>query len=414
VDRDDAPDMAPHPAKPEMNGAPGGDSIAIEDRSASSQNRLGAVDAASAFRQPAKPAGSFAWLGTGLRLFILLLAGGLVVVVAREWDWWVGSAVRQSTDDAYLQADLTPLAAKVPGYVRQVPVQDFQKVRAGDLLVEIVDDDYRAQLDQAQANVAAAEAAIANIDQQKLLQGTVVKEAEATIQASEADLTRYHLEAVRQQKLLAERLAGTAQLTEQAVANEKRTAATLDLNRAQRDQQREQLQVLDTQRSQAEAALKAQRAARDLAAINLGYTRIVAPVDGMVGQRQVRPGQYLSAGTLVISVVPLPNVWVIANYKETQMTRIRVGQPARVTVDAFPGAALQGHVDSWSPASGAQFSLLPPDNATGNFTKVVQRIPVKIVLDPDAAVDELLRPGMSVIVTIDTSATPSGSGAAAR
>ena len=326
----------------------------------------------------------------------------------------VGSATLQRTDDAYLQADTTPLAAKVPGYVSRVLVEDFQRVHGGNVLVEIVDDDYRAQLDQAQANVAAAEAAIANIDQQKLLQGTVIKEAEATIQASEADLTRFHLEAVRQQKLLAEKLAGTAQLTEQAVANEKRTAATLDLNRAQRDQQREQIQVLDTQRRQAEATLKAQLAARDLAAINLGYTRIVAPVDGMVGQRQVRPGQYLSAGTLVISVVPLPNVWVIANYKETQMTRIRAGQPARVTVDAFPGAALHGHVDSWSPASGAQFSLLPPDNATGNFTKVVQRIPVKIVLDPDAAVDELLRPGMSVIVTIDTSATPSGPDAGAR
>jgi membrane fusion protein (multidrug efflux system) len=414
VDRNDAPDMAPHSGRPGMQGAAGGDRVAIDDRSASPQYRVGAVDAPGAFRQPAKPARSFPGLGTGIRLFILLMAGGLVVLVAREWDWWVGSAVRQSTDDAYLQADVTPLAAKIPGYVRQVPVQDFQKIHAGDLLVEIVDDDYRAQLDQAEANVAAAEAAIANIDQQKLLQGTVIKQAEATIQASEADLTRFHLEAVRQQKLLAEKLAGTAQLTEQAVANEKRTAATLDLNRAQRDQQREQIQVLDTQRSQAEATLKAQRAARDLAAINLGYTRIVAPVDGMVGQRQVRPGQYVSAGTLVNSVVPLPNVWVIANYKETQMTRIRAGQPARVTVDAFPGAALHGHVDSWSPASGAQFSLLPPDNATGNFTKVVQRIPVKIVLDPDAAVDELLRPGMSVIVTIDTSATPSGPDAGAR
>src|SRR5262249_7191749 len=158
---------------------------------------------------------------------------------------------------------------------------------------------------------------------------------------------------------------------------------------------------LDSQRKQAQATLDAQQAARDLAQINLGYTRITAPVDGMVGERQVRPGQYVNVGTQVISVVPLPKVWVVANYKETQMTRVRVGQPASVTVDAFPGTVLHGHVDSWSPASGAQFSLLPPDNATGNFTKVVQRIPVKIVLDPDPAVDELLRPGMSVIATID-------------
>jgi len=373
----------------------------------------GLVDAPdAALHEPAPavaPRRTFPWLGTGIRFFILLLVGALIVVIAREWDWWVGSAVQQSTDDAYLQADLTPLAAKVPGYVRQVPVQDFQKVKAGELLVEIVDDDYRAELEQAQANVVAARAAIDNIAQQNLLQEDVVKQAEATVAASEADVTRYHLEAVRQQTLLAEGLAGTRQITEQAVDNEKREEATLALNHAKLEQQRQQFNVLESQRKQAHAALNALQAARDLAEINLGYTRITSPVDGMVGERQVRPGQYLSAGTQVISVVPLPNVWVVANYKETQMTHIRIGQAARVTVDAFPDAVLHGHVDSWSPASGAQFSLLPPDNATGNFTKVVQRIPVKIVLDPDRALGDLLRPGMSVIATIDTNSTPANS-----
>ena len=363
---------------------------------------------------PTKSFRIFPWLATGIRLFILLLVGGLVVLVAYEWDWWVGSAVQQSTDDAYLQADLTPIAAKTPGYVRSVPVRDFQKVKAGDLLIEIVDDDYRAQLEQAEANVAAAQAAIENIKQQKLLQQALVKQAEATIRASEADLTRFHLEAVRQQTLLDRSTAGTPQLTEQAIDNEKRAEATLELNRAQLEQQRQQLNVLDSQSMQAQAALKAQQATRDLAKINLGYTRITAPADGMVGQRQVRPGQYVSTGTQVISVVPLPNIWVIANYKETQMTRVRVGQPARVAVDAFPGRVLHGRVDSWSPASGAQFSLLPPDNATGNFTKVVQRIPVKIVLDPDPAANDLLRPGMSLVATIDTSSTPPALGAGAQ
>jgi membrane fusion protein (multidrug efflux system) len=342
------------------------------------------------------------WFGVGLRLYILLVAAGLMAVVAYEWDWWVGSATLQTTDDAYLWSDTTPLAAKVPGYVRRVTVRDFQTVKAGDLLVEIVDDDYRAQLAQAEANVVAALAAIDTIAQQKVLQETLIWQAEATIKASEADLTRYHLERVRQENLLETR-AGTRQLTEQAVDDEMRTQATLDLKRAQLDQQRQQSSVLDSQEKQAQAALAAQRAARDLALINLGYTRITAPVDGMVGQRQVQAGQYLSVGTQVISIVPLPHVWVIANYKETQLTNVRLGQRARVTVDAFPGAVLQGHVDSWSPASGAQFSLLPPDNATGNFTKVVQRIPVKIVLDPDPALRDLLRPGMSVIATIDTS-----------
>ena len=354
----------------------------------------------------AKSSRASTWMGAGVRLFILALTGGLVLFVANEWDWWVGAAVYQTTDDAYLHADLTPLAAKSPGYVRAVPVKDFQRVKAGDLLVEIVDDDYRAQLDQAEADVAAARAAIENIDQQTILQETLIKQAEATIKATQADLTRYHLEALRQQKLLATRLAGTPQLTEQAVDNEERTAATLDLNRAHLQQQRQQVAVLASQRAQALATLKAREAGRDLAQINLGYTRIVAPMDGMVGQRQVQPGQYVSIGTQVIALAPLPNIWVMANYKETQMTRIRVGQPVRVTVDAFPGTVLHGHVDSWSPASGAQFSLLPPDNATGNFTKVVQRIPVKIVLDPNSGIDELLRPGMSVIATIDTTSTP--------
>jgi membrane fusion protein (multidrug efflux system) len=340
--------------------------------------------------------------GTAIRLFVLVLIAVLVVFVARDWDWWQGSAARQITDDAYLEADLTPLAAKSPGYVRSVPVRDFQRVKVGDLLVEIVDDDYRAALDQAEASVDAASAAIENIERQKLLQQALIKQAEATVQATEADLTRYRLEQNRQQSLLATK-SGTDQLVEQAVDNEKRSEATLALNQAQVEQQRQQLQVLDSQKSQATASLKGQQAARDLAKIALGYTRIVAPVDGMVGQRQVRPGQYVSTGTQVIALIPLPNVWVIANYKETQMTRIRVGQPARVTVDAFPGVVLHGHVDSWSPGSGAEFSLLPPDNATGNFTKVVQRIPVKIVLDADPKIADLLRPGMSTIAAIDTS-----------
>jgi membrane fusion protein, multidrug efflux system len=349
------------------------------------------------------------WSGVTNRILIMLLAILLMGVVARDWNIWVGSAVMQTTDDAYLQADITPLSAKSAGYVRSVPVQDFQKVRAGDLLVEIIDEDYRAQVEQSQANVEAAQAAIDNIEQQKILQQTVIQQAEATIDATEADLTRYHLETARQQKLLATRYAGTEQLVEQAVDNEKHTAATLALNRAQLAQQRQLLEVLDSQEKQAKATLKAQQAARDLAKIALGYTRITAPVDGMVSERQVRPGQYVSVGTQVISIVPLPNVWVVANYKETQMTRIRQGQPARVTVDAFPRVVLHGHVDSWSPASGAQFSLLPPDNATGNFTKVVQRIPVKIVLDRDPSLGDFLRPGMSVIATIDTSSTVTGS-----
>ena len=187
------------------------------------------------------------WSGAAIRIFIVVLAILLIVVVAIEWNPWVGSAILQTTDDAYLQTDLTPLAAKSSGYVRSVPVQDFQKVKAGDLLVEIVDDDYRAQLDQTQANVETAESAIENIEQQKLVQRALVEQAEATIEASQADLTRYHLETVRQQNLLVTKYAGTEQLVEQAVDNEKHTEATLALNQAQLAQQRQQLNVLDSQ-----------------------------------------------------------------------------------------------------------------------------------------------------------------------
>jgi membrane fusion protein (multidrug efflux system) len=191
---------------------------------------------------------------------------------------------------------------------------------------------------------------------------------------------------------------------EQADANDKRAHAQLELNKAQLAQQKAVLTGLDIQQKQIEAQIRAAEAQVTLAGDNLRYTRILAPADGLVGLRQVRPGQFVNVGTQIIAAVPLPNIWVIANYKETQMTDVRIGQPARVTVDAFPDLVLKGHVDSWSPGTGSTFALLPPDNATGNFTKVVQRIPVKIALDSHPALGALVRPGMSVEATIDTGA----------
>jgi membrane fusion protein (multidrug efflux system) len=261
-----------------------------------------------------------------------------------------------------------------------------------------------AQLAQAEANLAAARATAANITNQKDVQRALIRQAEATIQATTADLQRYVLEATRQRNLLQTRIAGTPQLVEQAEDNEKRTLAQLLLNHAQLDQQKALLVGLDVQEQQLAAQAAAADAQANLARNNLSYTRIYSPVDGMVGQRQVRPGQFVNIGTQVIAVVPLPNIWVIANLKETQLTQVRIGEPARVTVDAFPDLTLTGHVDSWSPGTGSTFALLPPDNATGNFTKVVQRVPVKIVLDPNPALGTLVRPGMSVVARIDTGA----------
>ncbi|HLY46305.1 MAG TPA: HlyD family secretion protein [Stellaceae bacterium] len=340
-----------------------------------------------------------------LRLGILAAAGIVLALFATRWDRWVGEAARQETDDAYIRGDVTPLSAQVDGYVRHVEVKDFQRVKQGDPLVEIEDDDYKARVAQAEAAVLGAAAAIDNIKARKAAQHAQVAEAESAINATQADVERTRLEATRQRSLLATTF-GTAQKVEQAVADERRYAATLASNQAALDAQRRDEAVLDTQESELRADYKAKAAALDLAKINLGYTRIVAPVGGEVSERGVRDGQYVHAGTQVISVVPLDSVWVIANYKETQLTRVAVGQAAEIRVDTFPGILVHAHVDSIAPASGAQFSLLPPDNATGNFTKVVQRIPVKLTLDPDNPLRGKLRPGMSVVATILTDSQP--------
>jgi membrane fusion protein (multidrug efflux system) len=346
------------------------------------------------------------WIWPLVRLMVVIISGFVAWGVAENWDRWTGALRFESTDDAYMTGDLTPLAAKISGYVSAMAVNDFQMVHKGDLLVEIEPSDYRAQLAQAEANLGAAQASLANIANQRDVQRALVRQARATIEATAADLLRYHLEDERQHALSRDRLAGTEQAVEQADDNERRTTAELALNNAQLDQQKALLASLDVQQKQLEAQVRAAEAALDLARDNLGYTRITAPADGMAGQQQVHPGQFVNVGTELISIMPLPGIWVIANYKETQMTNVRVGQSARVTVDAFPDLRLRGHVDSWSPGTGSVFALLAPDNATGNFTKVVQRVPVKIVLDPHAALGTLVRPGMSVEATIDTVSRP--------
>ncbi len=346
------------------------------------------------------------WAGVTLvQLAVLAAAGVIVVLFATQWDRWVGMSVRQVTDDAYVRGDITPLSAKVDGYVRRVLVDDFQRVKEDDLLVEIEDDDYRARMAQAEADVLGAEAAITNLKARKAEQKAQVAQAENAITATQADVQRTRLEAERQRALLATTF-GTRQRVEQANADAERFAATLARNQSALEAQRRQMAVLDTEEMQLRADYKAKQAMLDLAQINLGYTRITAPVSGMVSERGVRDGQYVHAGSQVISVVPLDNVWVLANYKETQLTHVAIGQRAEIRVDTFPGVVIKATVESIAPASGAQFSLLPPDNATGNFTKVVQRIPVKLRIGTDNPLAGRLRPGMSVIATILTDTAP--------
>ena len=353
------------------------------------------------------------WLYPALRIAFLVFVAFLIWYTAGHWDRWTGAARFESTDDAFVAGDVTPLSARVSGYITEMPVNDFQTIRKGDLIAVIDPSDYQAQLDLAEANLAAAEATLANLDNQRAIQQSLVREAEATIDATEADLLRYQLEDQRQRNLFKTGIAGTQQLVEQADANSKKVIAQRRLNEAQLDQQKASLAAIDIQEKQLRAQIHAAEAQVALASDNLRYTRILSPADGLVGQRQVRLGQFVNVGTQVIAVLPLPNIWALANFKETQMTNIRVGQPARVTVDAFPDLKLTGHVDSWSPGTGSTFALLPPDNATGNFTKVVQRVPVKIVLDNNPSLGALVRPGMSVEATVDTGAGPVQSGGTA-
>ncbi len=339
-------------------------------------------------------------------LFAALLAVGLAVGITVRWDAWVGAPGAQWTDDANLQADTTPLSAQVAGRVSAVTVEDFARVKAGQVLVQIDDAPFRAMLAQAEANVSAAQAAIANLAAQESLQETNIAAADAQLQGVHATEQRNELEARRQQTLLASRLAGTEQAVEQSDAAYKLAHAQALQAEAAVEGARRQLAVQKTQEAQLSANLKAAEAQRDVAAINLGYTRIAAPTGGMVSQRRVFPGQVVAVGTQVISVVPLSHLYVIADYKETQLTHLTTGQPAWIRVDTFASAMLRGHVVGWSPATGSQFALLPPDNATGNFTKVVQRVPVKIAIDDDAGLGDRLRPGMSVEATVDTAAQP--------
>jgi membrane fusion protein, multidrug efflux system len=337
----------------------------------------------------------------GWRGLVFIVALTVLIVIITRWNYWEGNAEWQSTDDAYLQADLTPIVAKVAGYVRALPVQDFERVRAGQVLAEIVDDDYRAAVGQLTAGVAAAAAQVETFKAQRLLQAANVQSAKAVIEATTANLDQNTRDRARQERLLKSGSSST-EAAEKLQTTHTLLAAQLDQNRAQAQAAERQLGVLAAQQAQAEAAAAAQQASLQIAQISLNYTQIVAPQDGVIGQRQVKPGQYVGVGGQITSLTPLPHIWVIANYKETQLTHMVVGEKAEISVDTFPGRRLHGHVLAFAPGSGSQFALLPPDNATGNFTKVVQRIAVKIVIDDADGLADRLLPGMSVVTRVDT------------
>jgi membrane fusion protein (multidrug efflux system) len=367
------------------------------------------------------------WKNYVIPIFVVLLALAVLITITRNWNAWEGDKVEQVTDDAYVRGDLTPLSTKVAAIVRAVDVADYQQVRKGDLLVELQDDDYHAQVDQARAAVEAARADIEENLLQRQLQDTRIAKAlagidqakaqiaaaEAGKEAVQAQLIRARSERKRQEGLY-QTHATTEQNLEAAVAAEGNLSAQLssrdaDFNQAQTmlrsselaaEGERRSKAVLGSQDAQLQADLHAKQANLAAVNVNLGYTKIYAPDDGTVGERQVRPGQLVSPGTQVISFVALTK-WVQANYRETQLTNVKIGDPAELRIDEDPGKLIRGRVVEIAPASGSQFALLPPDNATGNFTKVVQRIPVKIALD-DPVFAATLRPGLSVVATVHT------------
>ncbi len=338
-----------------------------------------------------------------IRKRLALACLGLLIAVVSAWygyRWWTVGRFIESTDDAYVGGEVTVIAPKVAGIISQVAVTDNQAVHAGDLLVKLDDRDYRAALEKASAAVAGQTATLANIEATRRLQQALIEQAEAEITAADAEVARSRFDVGRYRQLAADQFA-SAQRFQQADADHKKAAAAADKSRAALAAAQRRLDVIDTQKQQAQAALAQAIADRDFAQLNLGYTELRAPIDGMVGNRSARTGAYATIGAQLMSVVPARGLWVDANFKESQLARLQPGLRASVEADVLPGQVFWGHVASLAPATGAQFSVLPPENATGNFTKIVQRVPVRILLDGDASALGRLRPGLSVTATVD-------------
>jgi membrane fusion protein, multidrug efflux system len=361
-------------------------------------------------------------------LAVLVAAAILLFGIAGRLTGWQGNRPDQVTDDAYLRADMTPLSTRISGTVHKVNISDYQNVKAGQILIELDDDDYRAALNQTQAALAASEASLADNQAAKRIQDAQIDaakagivQAEAVINAAKAgiasaspELERALTELHRQQSLFDSK-AATHQQLEAATAQQGQLNGLVDARKAdlaraegalatsqsQLEAAKRQREALNTKDDVYKADIDAKKAAIVVAQVNLAYTRIAAPTDGTVGERHALAGQLVAPGTQVIDLVQ-SEVWVQANFKETQLTNMRVGDAADIRIDTFPNRMFHGKVEQLSPASGSQFALLPPDNATGNFTKVVQRVPIKVVFFSGQTYLDRLRPGFSAFVTVHT------------
>ncbi|WP_424630101.1 HlyD family secretion protein [Bradyrhizobium sp. SYSU BS000235] len=374
---------------------------AVKDAPPAAFHREGKADAGQA-EKAADAKGRKAGLRKTLLMGVALVA--LAGATWYGWNYWTVGQYLVSTDDAYVKAENTTIAPKVSGYLNAVLVGDNQQVKAGQVLARIDNRDYDVALDQAKADVDAAKAALTSKQAQLDVQQAVVSAAKATVDVDKATVT-FAAQENKRYTDLANTGFGSVQNAQQAQSRIASAQATVERDTANLVSAQKQIDLLKAEITQATAAVTRAIALQHQAELNLGYTAIVSPIDGVVGNRTLRVGQFVQAGTQLMSVVPVASAYIVANFKETQLTDVRKGQAVDIEVDMFPGKVVRGHVDSIAPASGQEFALLPPDNATGNFTKVVQRIPVKIVLDGNNANVEL-RPGMSVIPTIETRSTP--------
>ncbi|MDR6660844.1 membrane fusion protein (multidrug efflux system) [Tardiphaga robiniae] len=349
------------------------------------------------------------WRRLAIPVLAISMAAGFVVLATLRWDFWVARMSLQTTNDAYVRAEMTRLSSRVAGAVKTVEVVDFQRVKAGDVLVRIDPADYEAQVAQAEASVVSAKAALDNLANQVELQYATIAQAEA----QRVSLQALELEAAQEQErqqTLSQTSSGTRQKLEQSVAASTKAQADVRASTAVVAAQRHQLEVLAGTKQQRSGDLLGAQASLQAARLRLGYTTITAPFDGVVSERQVQAGDYVNVGSSLINVVPLPRVYIMANYKETQLGRVQVGQKVDIVVDTFSGQPLTGRVERVSPASGSQFALLPPDNATGNFTKVVQRVPVRIEFDARQPLLARLLPGMSATTRIHVEDTEDANG----
>jgi membrane fusion protein, multidrug efflux system len=334
----------------------------------------------------------------------LLAAVAAIVIAAGGWygtQWWTSGRFLVSTDDAYVRAHNTTLAAKVSGYLVDFKVEDNAYVRAGDVIATIDDGDYRLAVDAAREKVATQQATADRFSRQIVAQDANIAQAKAQVLSAQAAAKKAQLEFERQQAL-AVRAYASRQALEQAEANRDQSNAAVQSAQSAVDAADANLDVLKAQQQEAAHTLDELKTAQAKAERDLSFTAIKAPVDGVFGNRAVQTGDFVQTGQRIASLVPLDEVYVDANFKETQLARLQPGQPVSIRVDALPGQTIDGTVASLSPASGSVFSLLPPDNATGNFTKIVQRLPVRIEVPAEVTTQRLLRPGMSVVVSIDT------------